>query len=246
MIEQHYELQTNDPKHPIIQLTVVMTVKPLPAYVRRITTAAVARGEGNGSLQIWPTARPAIMLEPGERLTISLRLRPLIAEPVTLKLAAGAPATWKIRHEETGDSWLDIPIDGAGSRTVPLIVETSDGRSREIRIQLMVSVPAENVVVTPREIDFGEVSLAAAQNSIKRIGIRKQVGSFRIKSASATLPFLKLDQATMVEGSNYLIRVTIDPAKRLKPGPYEGILNIETDDGHRFEVPVKIKVIEHY
>ena len=195
--------------------------------------------------QIWPTARPAITLEPGEHLNISLRLRALIAEPGTLKLPADAPAAWKLRHEANGDYWLDIPIDAGGSRTVPLVVDMADGRSREVRIQLMVSVPGENVVATPREVDFGEVSLAKAQGSLKRVGIRKLVGSFHIKSASSTLPFLKLEQATMVEGSNYLIRVTIDPARRLKPGSYEGLLTIETDQGHRAEVKVKIKLLDH-
>jgi hypothetical protein len=206
----------------------------------------VARGEGNGVFQIWPTARPAITIEPGEHLNISLRLRALIAEPGTLKLPADAPAAWKLRHEANGDYWLDIPIDAGGSRRATLVADMPDGHSREVRIQLMVSVPAENVVVTPREIDFGEVSLANAQGSLKRVGIRKLVGSFHIKSASSTLPFLKLEQATMVEGSNYLIRVTIDPARRLKPGSYEGLLIIETDEGHRAEVKVKIKLLDQY
>ena len=205
----------------------------------------MARGEGNGAFQIWPTARPAITIEPGERLNISLRLRALIAEPGTLKLPADAPAAWKLRHEANGDYWLDIPIDAGGSRRVTLVADMPDGRSREVRIQLMVTVPAENVVVTPREVDFGEVSLAEAKGSLKRVGIRKLVGSFHIKSASSTLPFLKLEQATMVEGSNYLIRVTIDPASRLKPGSYEGLLIIETDEGHRAEVKVKIKLLDH-
>jgi hypothetical protein len=203
----------------------------------------VARGEGTGAFQIWPTARPAITLEAGERFNISLRLRPLVAEPGTLKLPADAPAAWKLRREANGVYWLDIPIDAGGSRTVPLVVEMADGRSREIRVQLMVNVPAENVIVTPRDVDFGEVSLAKAQSSLKRIGIRKLVGSFHIKSVSSTLPFLKLDQATMVEGSNYLIRVAIDPTRPLKPGSYEGLLTIETDDGHRAEVKIKIKLV---
>ena len=140
---------------------------------------------------------------------------------------------------------MDIPLDAAGSRRVTLVADMADGHAREVRIELLVSVPAENVVATPRELDFGEVPLAKAQGSLKRVGIRKIVGSFHIKSASSTLPFLKLEQATMIEGSNYLIRVTIDPARRLKPGSYEGLLIIETDEGHRAEVKVKIKLLDH-
>jgi hypothetical protein len=229
----------------VIQISVVAVVNPLPDYVRRIKTADIAHGEGNGAFQIWPTARPAVTVEPGERLSISLRVRPLNTESGTLKLTDAAPATWKLRHEATGDYWLDLPLDSAGMRTVPLVVELPDGRSREIRIQLTVNIPAENLVVTPREIDFGAVAISRAQGLTKRVGIRKQVGSFHIKSATSTLPFLKLEQATMVEGSNYLFRVTIDSAKPTKAGTHEGSLIIETDEGHRFQIPVKIVLLDH-
>jgi len=29
----------------------------------------------------------------------------------------------------------------------------------------------------------------------------------------------------------------------LKPGAYEGVVVIETDEGHRVEVPIKIKLV---
>ena len=120
-----------------------------------------------------------------------------------------------------------------------------DGRSREIRIELTVNIPVENIVVTPREIDFGAVAISRARDLMKRVGIRKQVGSFHIKSATSTLAFLRLEQATMVEGSNYLFRVTIDSAKPAKAGKYEGFLTIETDDHHSFQVPVRIILLDH-
>lgn len=226
-------------------MTIVANVKPLPAYVKRITTADVGRGETSGGFHVWPTARPAISVEPGERLAIALRIRALAADAGTLKLGPGAPESWKLRREANGDYWLDIPVEtggGSGSRAAPLVVDLGEGRSREIRIQLLVTVPGENLVVTPRELDFGELTLAGASRAAQRIGIRKIVGSFHIKALSSTLPFLKLEQATMVDGSNYRIRITIDPTKPLKPGAYSGVVLIETDDGHRVEVPIKLKV----
>ena len=228
-------------------MTIVANVKPLPAYVKRITTADVAHGEINGAFQVWPTTRPAISVEPGERLTIALRIRAVAPDAGTLKLEAGAPDSWKLRREAAGDYWLDIPIDaggGSGSRTAPLVVDLGENRSREIRVQLMVTVPAENLVVTPRELDFGELTLAGVNDAIQRVGVRKIVGSFHIKALSSTLPFLKLQQSTMVDGSNYLIRVTIDPTKPLKPGAYSGVVLIETDEGHRVEVPIKMKLVD--
>lgn len=221
-------------------------VKPLPGYVKRITTADVGRGEVNGAFQIWPTARPVITVEPGERVAIALRIKALAPDAGSLKLAPGAPDTWKLRREANGDYWLDIPIDPASessSRVVPLVVEQSDGRSREIRVRLMVNVPAENLIVTPKELDFGEVALASVKGTLRRVGVRKIVGSLRIKALNSTLPFLKLEQATMVEGSNYLIRITIDPTRPLKAGAYNGVVVIETDE-RRVEVPVKLKLVD--
>jgi hypothetical protein len=214
--------------------------------VKRITTADVARGEVIGPFQVWPTARPSITLEPGERLAIALRIRANAPDASGLKLGAGAPSSWRLKREASGDHSLEIPIDaatGSSSLTVPLIEEPAGSHPREIRVQLSVTVPAQNIVVTPRELDFGEVALSSATGLVKRIGVRKMVGSFHIKSVSSTLPFLKLEQTTMVDGSNYLIRITFDSTKPLKSGAYNGTLVIETDDGNRSEVPVKLNLV---
>ncbi len=239
-----YELQTNDPKHPFIKVTIVANVKPLPAYVRRITTANVEHGETNGAFQIWPTARPAVSIEPGERLTISLRIRSQVTDAGGLKLGPDAPDSWKLRREATGDYWLDITVAaGAGSPTVPVIVQRGDG-SLEIRVQLMVTVPSENLIATPRALDFGERTLSNVSSAMQRLGVRKEAGSFHIRVVSSTLPILKFEQKTMVDGSNYLIKISIDPTKPLKPGVYEGMVVIETDEGHRVEVPIKLKLVD--
>lgn len=221
-------------------------VKPLPDYIKRITSADVGHGEVNGAFHIWPTARPVITVEAGERLSIALRIKALTPDAGDLKLGPTAPDTWKLRREANGDYWLDIPIGPANetsTRVVPLVVELIDGRSREIRVRLMVNVPAENLIVSAKEIDFGEVALENVRRTLRRVGIRKIVGSLHIKALTTTLPFLKLEQGTIIEGSNYLIRITIDPSKPLKPGAYDGTVVIETDEGHRVEVPVKLKLV---
>jgi hypothetical protein len=228
-------------------VTIVANVKPLPGYVKRIKTADIPHGEKNGAFQVWPTSRPAVSAEAGERFTIALRLRPQAPDAGTVKLGAGAPQSWKLKRETSGDYWLDIPIDagsGSSTHTAPLVVELGDNRSQEIRVQLMVAVPAENLVVTPRELDFGELALAGVSRAVQRLGIRKLVGTFHIKTLSATLPFLKLEPATMVDGSNYLIRITIDSAKPLKPGAYSGLVQIETDESHKVEVPINVKLVD--
>jgi hypothetical protein len=108
----------------------------------------------------------------------------------------------------------------------------------------MVTVPTENLMVTPKGLDFGEQSLSSLGNAIQRFGIRKQVGAFHIKKLSSTLPFLKFQQATMVEGSNYLIRVSVDTTKPIKAGAFEGVITVETDEGHSVELPTKIKFVD--
>ena len=119
----------------------------------------------------------------------------------------------------------------------------SIGSSRsEIQVKLKTSVPVDNLVVTPKDIDFGDLPVAGLSGSVKRFGIRKLVGSFHIKTLSSTLPFLKLEQATMVDGSNYVIRVSIDQSKA-RPGSYSGSVVVETYEAHRIEIPVKIKIV---
>jgi hypothetical protein len=76
-----------------------------------------------------------------------------------------------------------------------------------------------------------------------RVGIRKQVGSFQIKSLTSTLAFLKLEKQTIVEGSNYLVRVTLDTTSLPKAGPYTGVIRIETDDSLTPVVEIHVKVI---
>ncbi|HXF39758.1 MAG TPA: hypothetical protein VN687_08605, partial [Blastocatellia bacterium] len=108
---------------------------------------------------------------------------------------------------------------------------------------LTVDVPAENLVTTPRELDFGELTVESAGQTLRRLGVRKLVGSFEIKSISSTLPFLKFEKVVIVPGSNYLIRVTIDVAKPLKTGAQQGVIVVETDGGKRLEVPIKLKLL---
>jgi hypothetical protein len=252
-MEHSHELSTNDPRHPVIKVTVLATVKPLHALVKRINNADVAHGEKIGSFNVWPTARPVITVERGERLTISLRVRPIAATGGSLKLMTAGEAV-KLRRETNGSGyWLDIPVEpatatssatDASPRVTPVVLQPSDS-SGDLNIQLTVNVQAENLITTPRQLDFGEVSIADLQSGSRKIGrvnVRKLVGAFHIKALSSTLAFLKLEHQAMVEGSNYLIRAHIDSAKLPKAGTYNGILHIETDDAQlpRLEVPIKL------
>jgi hypothetical protein len=246
-LERNYELQTNDPKHPFIRVTVTATVKPLPAFVKRISNADIQHGDLVGAFIVWPSARPVIALEKGERLPISLRIRPAIPGQ-SVKLA-NASDSFKLTRESSGDGYvLDVTVESpaaAPSLVVPLVVNVEGGG--ELKLQVTANTQAENFILTPRQMDFGEVSLASLRGGasvMSRLNIRKQVGSFQIKSLALSLEFLQAELVTIVDGSNYLIRIRLDPAKLPKPATYIGTLRVETTDAAQpqLEVPIKLVV----
>lgn len=248
---QQYELQTNDPQSPIIRLTALATVKPLPGFVKRISTADVEYGEIAAGFRVWPTLRPTLLLERGEKIDITLRFRPQLGSSAKLALGPDAPDFCKLRHDQSSNTyWLDItagPVDASVKRAVPLVVTDPNGDLIKLPLNVAIDVPAENVIVTPKVLDLGEIALSglkAGQQKTGRAGIRKLVGSFRIRSVSSTLPFLKLEQQTIVEGINYIIRTRFDLDQIPKAGAYSGSVVIETDDGTRFNLPIKLTIVD--
>jgi hypothetical protein len=53
-----------------------------------------------------------------------------------------------------------------------------------------------------------------------------------------------LEQNTIVEGSNYIVRTRFDLGKLPKAGAYNGKVVIEMDDGNRLEVPIKFAIVD--
>ena len=248
--EQVYELETNDPHQKLIRLSLAGNVKPVPDFSARIANGDVARGGTAGSFLVWPCANPIVPVEPKETLSISLRLRPGPSSPKgELHLGPDAPSFCKLRREQNGEGyWLDMSIeasDQSDSYAIPLRLVAAP--PEVLNLKLSVNVLGSNLVVTPRELNLGELSLKdLGSGSLRsaRVGVRKQVGAFKIKSLSSTLEFLRLEQQTIVDGSNYLIRIRIVSDTPPKPGEHKGALQIETDDGKRTQVPVKVVFIE--
>jgi hypothetical protein len=245
-LERTYELQTNDPKHRAIQVTVTATVKPLPAFVKRISNADVQHGDRAGGFVVWPTAMPIIAMEKGERLPLSLRIRPA-APNQSVKLAAASDAV-KLTREANGDGYvLDFMVEApadAPSRVLPLVVNVEGGEP--LKLQVTAKVLAEGLVTSSRQIDFGEVSLANLQGGARpltRLGVRKPVGTFEVKAVSSSLEFLQTEAQAMVPGSNYVIYIRFDPAKLPKAATYIGTLRIETTDAAQPQLEVPIKVV---
>lgn len=242
-------MQTNDPRRPLLKVTVKANVKPLPDAVKRIQNAALEQGEQVGNFVAWPTARPIITLDRGEASMVAVRLRPATTASGSLKLARAA-ADYQLKRETNGSGyWLEIrvpPTDDTAARTITVPLEIGDGATGALTVQLTVNVAAESVIVMPRQLDLGEVGRQSGVTVVGRLSLRKQVGAFHIKSLSASLEFLSVASRTMVDGSNYLIRVQVDLTKLPKAGTYTGGLRIETDDRNapRIEVPVKLVIVD--
>jgi hypothetical protein len=226
-------------------VTVTANVKPLPAFAARISNANIAHGEKVGAF----IARPVIAVERNERLDVTLRIRPAAQGGGGLKLASASGA-YKLRREANGDGYLlDMTVEPSGDsapRVMAADLEIDDGASGgRLALQLTVNTLAENLILTPGQLDLGEVSLADLKSGSAaggKVGIRKTLGSFRIKSLSSTLDFLKLEQRTIIEGSNYVIRVSFDRTKTPKAAAYAGVLRVETDDPQKplVEMPVHL------
>lgn len=251
--EQHHEIYTNDPRQPVVKLTLAAEVKPLPDFLKRIANANATHGEQVGPFKVWPTAHPSVAVEPGEQLKIALRIRPTSPDSGSLRLATNQDGPYKLRREASGEGyWLDIEIAAASQasgQTIVIAFESSNLIAPHLSIPLTINVPAENLIVTPKDIDLGKLSLASLKTGMaksSRVGLRKLVGTFQIKSLSATLPFIKLEAQTIVDGSNYLIKVSLIAEKLPAAGSYSGTLLIETSDTARprVEVPVKLTLAD--
>jgi hypothetical protein len=224
-------------------------VNPVPDYVRRINNAAVQYGGAAGSVIIWPSAKPSLIVEPGERLSLALRVRPsTVTEHFDLELAAGAPPFCSLRREQSGGGlFVEIALQApADSTTYTIPLKRTDGTPEDLKVPLELKVLSDNLSVRPAELDLGQVSLravSAGAQRVGRVGIQKKAGTFRISSLSSTLPFLKLEQQTIIEGSNYVVRVSVAEDKAPGPGSYSGTVRIETGQ-KRFDVPVKVKITD--
>lgn len=229
-------------------------VKALPPFVNRIENAVINRGEYLSGFNVWPSARPRITLQTGERFTLSLRIRPEQTNAGHISKASsedGAVPT-AVRYEKGDRSyWVDIIIPAAGEpgqRSIPVKLAIEQGIESELSIALRISVTSEGTLVTPRTLDLGEMSLGSGGDLSTvsgRIGVRKQLGGLHLGSVKSTVPFLKTETLTIVEGVNYVVRISLEPGAKLTPGSITGSVIIETDDPERprIEIPVRLRLV---
>lgn len=245
-----YDFSTNDPRSPVIRFILTATVKPLPDFIGRIGNAVVQTGEDQAGFNVWPVTAPRVSIERGERFNMFFRIKPEGAVSGTLTAPQTADAApYKLRRDANGrDYWLDVavgPYDEPGPRSLPISLRISDGQATELSLLIRMNIMSDDLIVIPSSLDFGEAPLQSARSGLTlgRIGVRKRLGSFRLRGVSTTLPFLKLEQQTLIPERNYVFKIALDPNVPVAPGLATGSIFIETDDDARprVEVPVKIR-----
>ena len=79
---------------------------------------------------------------------------------------------------------------------------------------------------------FANFSGKVDEVNVERGTLRVMVTIFG-RATPVELEFLQVDSQTIVDGSNYLIRLRLDPTRLPKPATYIGTLHIETTDTAR-------------
>ncbi len=225
----------------------------LPDFVKRIANANTQFGEPSGDFKIWPSAHPAITLERGKAFSFWLRIRPAGEEARKLLLTSGAAGTVKYKLSDEGNGYklsVDVdPMSEAGTRSVPILLKPEGADSEGLAIELSLNVLGESLVHTPDVVDLGKVSLSNLNTfspRLGRAGIRKLAGTFHPIKLESSLPFLRLSLQTVVEGSNYVVKIEWNPESHPVAGRYNGVLRVDTDDPQnpRVEIPCKVTIVD--
>lgn len=248
--EAVYNLYSNDPRHAAFNVKVTGTVKAVPDYLKRVANANITNGEIVGSYRVYPTAKPDITIGRDEHLKLTIKIKATGTEDSDLKIAKPIDnAVVNLTKNAASEQYiLEVepqPLGAGGTRTINIPLQSTGGKRETLDVVITLHTPNNSIVFTPEVVNCGEVSLASLQSSplrVGRVGVRKLVGNFKITGVTSSLTFLQPELQTMVEGSNYLIRINTTTTNLPKAGAYEGVIRVETDDPAyaKLEIPVKI------
>jgi hypothetical protein len=292
-IERNYVIQTNDPAHPTIKITISALVRPRPDWLVRLQNGSLD-GERVSGLTVWPTTRPQIRLATQEAITISLRVtqsgpdavpdsasstaetskQPAVSPqapravqganggnggnggipkaPVNPVPLAAKKASYHVRRDSSDVSWIDIdigPLARAGLFVYPLVIPPDNGKLSGLNVEVTISVIDDQVVVVPSSLDLSGIQLPeepAKSAQIGQIGIRTSLRTLHVLKLSSSIPFIRLDAQTILDGKNYLIKLILTADANPQPGTYEGTVRISTDDKSRptIVVPCRITLVK--
>ncbi|MEW6125598.1 MAG: hypothetical protein AB1757_00930 [Acidobacteriota bacterium] len=254
-VDATFKLYTNDPRNNLVEIKGTGFIRPVPEFIKRMTKVNLTGGEDVGLYKVYPTAHSEMVVERQERVKLIYKIRTDDAQAGELKLVSNdfKDAKYTLRRDPASANYfLEVetePVGEMGARNVKITLQNTGDKVQTFDIVLALKVPAESLTFAPSVVNCGEVPLSSLKefaNRVGRLGIRKLAGTFKIKAVSSTIQFLKPEIQEMVAGSNYLVRLSTDPQNLPKPGSYEGMIRIETDDAQKpvVEVPVKIVITD--
>jgi hypothetical protein len=260
-----FEFVTNDPDQPRLLLTLKANVKPLPEFVSRMDRPELATGQQEGGFRFWPAAHPRFNVEVGETLEFSLRATmqnpyavvgpqtPAVANDATASRAqALPPGSVKVKVRPAGRDdgyWLDVkvgPINKSGLFESPLAIPVEAGDlARDVAGSLDVTlmVVDSSVVITPREIDLGELSISSLTGQVGVMNVRKLFGTFKVLDISSCAMFLKFDVQPLIKEKNYSVRIRAEGGRDATLGRIECPVLIRTDDPRHPSIEAPLKAV---
>jgi hypothetical protein len=230
----------------------------------------LATGQQEGGFRFWPAAHPRFYVELGEPLEFSLRAKlqnPFVVVGPQTVTAAADPAnagvtalptgavTVRVRPAAKDDGyWLDVrvgPVNKTGVFKSQLLIpdDTAAELAHDVggALDLTLMVVDSSVVIAPKAIDLGELSISSLERQSGQVGVlgvRKLFGTFRLLGVSSCA-FLKFDVQPLIKEKNYLLKIRTEAGKGPSPGRIDCPVVITTDDPRHpsIEVPLKVTFV---
>ncbi len=242
---------TNDPVYPHFNLILRAHFKsdqpPGPAALAP-PPPSISRRAGPFLMQ--PNDRWVTSVVTGTSTSTRMSLLSSEPKPVHIKkvVSGGTNFNVKLQTIEDGKRYeLAIATNPAlrpGHYEQSVQLMTDNAQLPVATVLLEVTVFAR-VFVMPSAITMQPVSLDSDLSAINLPLIqvkRRNEGGLKINSISSTLPFVKLEVTTIIEGESYTIRIRFDKSKIPGVGRYSGKIRIETNDSDvsAAEIPLQV------
>lgn len=245
-------VNTNDPARPTFNLILRAYFKPTtkPGGPEVVKGAGIAPGKAAGPYTISPSDRWFTSALSGTTSATKINFYNRESAPVRLTKveAGGTDFNVSLTPIEDGKRYeLFVSTNPAlkpGQYKQDVKVLTDNPATPEIKLHLEATVFAK-VLASPSFISLPKLELVSdiASVNMPAIYIRKvrDLG-LNLKDVRSSLPFLKLDVKTEIEGQFYIIKLSLDPSKIEKPGDYKGEVIVDTNDAEVPQLKIPITV----
>jgi hypothetical protein len=243
---------TNDAAYPTFNLLLRAHFKPVavePVQPNAPPKVFSEAGKRVGSLSIAPIDRWTTTAISGSTSVTTMYIYSHEGKPVHIKSveSGGTAFTYKLQPIAEGKRYeLVVATDrnlkpGKYEQTMKVMTDSPD--TPVISVPLEVTVyPHVFVMPTSMTLQPMPVEIDLSTIALPVIDVRKIRGDgLQIKTVHSTLPFLRVNLTTEVDGQSYKIKLTIDKSRTISKGEFKGVIRIETNDPDAavIEVPIQ-------